>query len=203
MGLCDGKMWVLTKAWLKMASEVWFSNDYEPRWRWENGLPYWSDPRFGQYRGSFVPPDFLSPRYLEGEPQEKAMWRQFFLTAGVKDETKKELLKRFAEAFFLHYHGYFPDAKVEWNPQGCDFRVVSNGGTRYYEIKGQAEDQDVELTSNEGDLASEKKEAYILVVVPGVPNAPALYEVPDPVNNGQTRVEVKVPKAVWGRFRIA
>jgi hypothetical protein len=131
------------------------------------------------------------------------MWRQFFLTAGVKDETKKELVERFAEAFFLHYHGYFPDAKVEWNPQGCDFRVVSNGGTRYYEIKGQAEDQDVELTSNEGDLASEKKEAYILVVVPGVPKAPALYEVPDPVNKGQTRVEVKVPKAVWGRFRIA
>jgi hypothetical protein len=31
IGLCDGKMWVLTKAWLKLASEVWFSNDYEPR----------------------------------------------------------------------------------------------------------------------------------------------------------------------------
>ena len=204
--LGDGDMWVLAQqGQVKRASQVWLSSNYEPCWKWENGLSYWSDPRFDQCRGSFAPPVFLSPRYLESQPQEKEMWRQFFLKAGVKDERNKEFVEKFAEAFFLKHHDYFPGAQIIRVPAECDFIVVSGSDRRYYEIKGQTEEEDVELTPAEAERADRERGAYTLVVVPGVPNTPALYEVPNPAEKGQTMhsITVKVPKTVWiqGTYR--
>lgn len=190
-----GEIYVLTKQRnIMRARDVFFSSEYRPQWDWERGSDYIPD----------LP--LLDNEYLKGvkESEEVQGWYRFFEQAGVKDDAPSSVVEKFAENFVKKYleeaEGWnvkpVPDRKL-----GYDLEAEKEGDKKYYEVKGQTQGRDVDLTDNETLCAKINENAYILAVVVGVPGDPQLYLVPNPFHEGIIE-KVTVPQKVWRGFRV-
>jgi hypothetical protein len=199
--VAGNELWVLTKQHeVKPAKEVFLSTEFKPMRNWET---------FKQYVSGicFISPDYLAELADDAELQS---WRDFFRAAGVQ-ESPDNGIEDFAMSFVAHHlPAYCRDqlsvecqavTPVDARNFGYDLSAqLEDGNAMYVEVKGRADEPDIELTDNETRTADTHKEHYYLCVVSGIPERPAMYVVRNPAAIGQ-RDKLTVTATMWKQVR--
>jgi len=167
-------IWVLSKQGdVKPSNQVFMGTAYSPAEDWEKHSKY--SPQFA----------FLSTDYLHGvPPEDRAAWKHFFTTVGVREKGESNHVETFAMAFVEEKLGTELSDFVPKNQLQVGYdreaRRRSDGALVKLEIKGQKKEQGVELVGKEPETAktaSQNKEPFWVCVVPGIPEEPKLWVV--------------------------
>ena len=185
------ELWVLDKEGLvRPARELLLPLEYHPPHLWESVAAYL--PRVG-----FVSPDYLQEPL---EPEQRAEWRRFFRSAGIKPEPDngvEEVAINFAIEALGSAH---PRVEaMEKRNLGYDLEVeTSHGEVLRVEVKGLAGEGDVELTPNETSAAEMYRDSYLLCVVAPIPQSPHVHLISFPTAPGRgAKYALKIEASVW------
>jgi hypothetical protein len=194
----DMEFWVVTKEGdVRRAKEVLLSKKFNPEQDWESHKEY-------------VPGiSFLSSRYIEEVAAEEDLkpWREFFKEGGIK-EAPVNGVEIFAENYVekkLTENKYKNVLHVDKMKLGYDIQAESPKGERVViEVKGQAFDQDAELTGGETEAADKYKENFYLHVVSSIPDNPSMYVVQNPAAPGVGKKDkLTIPINIWKSGKVA
>ena len=185
------EFWVLTKQGdIRSAKETLLPKEYNPEQEWETHQQY-------------VPGiTFVSKDYLSGTTaiEELKRWREFLEAGGVKKNPDNGV-EVFAENYAMDklQSNYVNVTKVDKLNFGYDIRAeTKNGEEVCFEVKGQSQDHDVELTGNELDSADIHKDFFYLCVISSVPESPSIYLVNNPSAPGVGKKDkLTIPLNVW------
>jgi len=191
------ELWVLGKdGEIRPAKEILFSSEYRPPFPWEP---------LRRYLPRAV---FLSPAYIDGavEQEELAEWRAFLGSAGMRpapaNGVEEVAMAVTIEALKKLHPKVSP---VHTRDLGYDLEVETiDHETLRVEVKGLADEGDVELTPNETQAADRYQESYLLCIVAPIPRSPHLHMIRYPTARGKgAKYSLKVPASVWREARWA
>ncbi|MGH9427304.1 MAG: protein NO VEIN domain-containing protein, partial [Terriglobia bacterium] len=174
-------IWVLTtQGDAKPSNQVFMGTAYSPAEDWQKN---------GRYSPQI---DFLSPEYLDGvPPADVARWKDFFMKVGVKESGERNHVEVFAMALVEEKLAGELSDFVAKNRQQVGYdreaRRRTDGALVKLEIKGQRNEQPVQLIGNEPEaarIALKSKEPFWVCVVAGIPEEPKLWIVEDALSAG-------------------
>ena len=174
-------IWALNKAGiLKPSNELFMGTAWSPSEDWEKNA-------------QFMPQlDFLTAEYLDGVPADQiADWKKFFLGVGVKESGERNHVESFAMAFVQDKLAAELSDFVAKDRQQVGYdreaKRKKDGAMVRLEIKGQKQNQPVNLVGKEPDAAqaaANNGEPFWLCVVPGIPKDPELWVIENVVKAG-------------------
>ena len=186
-------IWVLTRnGGIKASNEVFMGAAYSPAENWEANARY-------------VPQiEFLSASYLQGvQHRDVSGWKDFFITAGVKESGERNHVEIFAMAFVEDRLSNELKDFVPKNRQQVGYdreaKRKTDDALVKLEIKGLKKEVPVQLVGNEPQAAQtalQNGELSWVCVVPGIPEAPQLWIVDDAVKAG-TSDTLKIDVTQW------
>jgi len=189
------EFWVLSKDGnIRVAKEVFFSQEFKPEENWEANKKYVSGV------------NFISPAYLGDvtDDGQRRKWREFFKCGGVKygpDNGVEEFAMNYVEEKLRDQcQNIVPVDKRNF---GYDLEAEDRAGNKMHiEVKGLSAERDVELTGNETDAADKHKDNFYLCVVSGIPETPAMYMVRNPAAPGVGKKDkLTIQVNVWKAYK--
>jgi hypothetical protein len=174
-------IWIQTTSGdAKPSNQVFMGTAYSPAEDWQKNAHH--SPQI----------DFLCLDYLDGvPPDEMAGWKDFFTKVGVKESGERNHVEIFAMALVEEKLAGELSDFVPKNRQQVGYdreaRRRTDDALVKLEIKGQKNEQPVQLVGNEPEaarIALQNKEPFWVCVVAGIPEEPKLWVVEDALKAG-------------------